>query len=80
MRLSLRFIIPLLVVLAAFAYAVLPLVDNLTLRWFKRDIEIRARLIATADDLGKAHFDSDSGYGKLNAYRALKWSQDDARD
>ena len=46
MRLSLRFIIPLLVVLAAFAYAVLPLVDNLTLRWFKRDIEIRARLIA----------------------------------
>lgn len=30
MRLSLRFIVPLLVVLAAFAYAVLPLVDGLT--------------------------------------------------
>ena len=46
MRLSLRFIIPLLLVLAAFAYAVLPLVDSLTVRWFMRDIEIRASLIA----------------------------------
>jgi len=45
MRLSLRFIVPLLVVLAAFAYAVLPLVDSLTLRWFVRDLEIRATLI-----------------------------------
>ena len=51
MRLSLRFIIPLLVVLAAFAYAVLPLVDNLTVRWFVRDLEIRANLISnTAQD------------------------------
>ena len=46
MRLSLRFIIPLLVVLAAFAYAVMPLVDGLTVRWFMRDLDIRATLIA----------------------------------
>ena len=46
MRLSLRFIVPLLVVLAAFAYAVLPLVDGLTVRWFMRDLDIRATLIA----------------------------------
>ena len=46
MRLSLRFIIPLLIVLAAFAYAVLPLVDGLTVRWFVRDLDIRASLIA----------------------------------
>jgi trehalose 6-phosphate synthase len=46
MRLSLRFIIPLLVVLAIFAYAVLPLVDGLTIRWFMRDLDIRASLIA----------------------------------
>jgi trehalose 6-phosphate synthase len=32
MRLSLRFIIPLVVALAAIAYAVVPLVDRLTLR------------------------------------------------
>ena len=47
MRLSLRFIVPLLVVLAAFAYAVLPIVDGLTVRWFMRDLDIRASLIAT---------------------------------
>ena len=45
-RLSLRFIVPLLLVLAAFAYAVLPLVDGLTVRWFMRDLDIRATLIA----------------------------------
>ena len=46
MRLSLRFILPLLVVLAAFAYAVVPLADRLTLRWFVRDLDIRSNLIA----------------------------------
>jgi trehalose 6-phosphate synthase len=46
MRLSLRFIVPLPVVLAAFAYAVLPIVDDLTVRWFRRDLDIRASLIA----------------------------------
>jgi trehalose 6-phosphate synthase len=47
MRLSLRFIVPLLVVLAAVAYAILPLVDQLTVRWFVRDLDIRANLITT---------------------------------
>ena len=46
MRLSLRFIIPLLLVLTAFTYAVLPLIDDLTVRWFVRDLDIRASLIA----------------------------------
>ncbi len=46
MRLSLRFIIPLLVALALFAYAVMPLTDRLTLQWFVRDLEMRATLIA----------------------------------
>jgi trehalose 6-phosphate synthase len=32
--------------LAAIAYAVVPLVDSLTLRWFVRDVEIRSNLIA----------------------------------
>jgi trehalose 6-phosphate synthase len=47
MRLSLRFIIPLLLALAGIAYAVVPLVDRLTLRWFMRDLEIRATLVAS---------------------------------
>src|ERR1041384_429187 len=50
MRLSLRFVIPLLVALAVFAYAALPLVDELMLRWFSRDLEVRANLIATTVD------------------------------
>ncbi len=46
MRLSLRFIIPLFLALGAIAYAVVPLVDKLTLQWFERDLDIRATLIA----------------------------------
>jgi trehalose-6-phosphate synthase len=48
MRLSLRFIVPLGLALAAIAYAVVPLVDRLTLQWFVRDLEIRATTIANA--------------------------------
>ena len=48
MRISLRFVIPLAVALAAIAYAVVPLVDRLTLNWFVRDLEMRAKLITNA--------------------------------
>ena len=48
MRLSLRFIVPLLLVLAAIAYGVLPLVDKLMLRWFERDIDIRSTLVTNS--------------------------------
>ena len=46
MRLSLRFVLPLLLVLAAIAYGVAPLVDKLTLSWFVRDLDARSTLIA----------------------------------
>jgi len=46
MRLSLRFVLPLMLVLAAFAYAVTPLVDRLTLSWFVHDLDSRSALIA----------------------------------
>lgn len=45
MRLSLRFVLPLLIALAAFAYGITPLVDQLTLRWFMRDLDMRSTLI-----------------------------------
>lgn len=51
MRFSLRFLLPLTVVIAVFAYAVMPLVDGLTLRWFVRDLDIRSRLIANTIQL-----------------------------
>jgi trehalose 6-phosphate synthase len=46
MRLSIRFVLPLMLVLAGIAYAITPLVDQLTLRWFVKDIDIRSSLIA----------------------------------
>ena len=48
MRLSLRFIVPLVLALGAIAYGVAPLVDDLTLKWFVRDLDIRTKLIAAA--------------------------------
>ena len=48
MRLSLRFIIPLALALGAIAYGVAPLVDELTLKWFVRDLDIRSKLVASA--------------------------------
>jgi len=55
LRLSLKFVIPLAIALAALAYAVVPLIDNLTLRWFIRDLDMRSGLIATTlqDQLGE---------------------------
>lgn len=44
--LSLRFVIPLAVALIVLAYALVPLVERLTLRWFVRDLDIRSQLIA----------------------------------
>jgi trehalose 6-phosphate synthase len=48
LRLSLRFVVPLGLALALFAYAVVPLVDGMTLRWFVRDLDIRSQLLANA--------------------------------
>jgi len=48
MRLSLRFLLPLLLVVGLFAYAAVPLADTLMLRWFVRDLDIRSSLIASA--------------------------------
>ncbi len=46
MRLSLRFVLPLLLVLAGIGYALAPLVDRLTLGWFVRDLDLRSTLVA----------------------------------
>lgn len=48
MRLSLRFIVPLLIALGTMAYGIVPLVDNLIFsKWFSRDIDIRTKLISS---------------------------------
>ena len=48
MRISLRFVVPLLAVLGLFAWASAPLADRLALRWFERDLDLRATLIASS--------------------------------
>src|SRR3954465_13408137 len=45
-RLALRFIAPLTIVLALLALALVPLVDELMLRWWVNDLDIRSRLVA----------------------------------
>lgn len=47
-QLSLRFIFPLALVLGLFALALLPLVDDLTRRWFLRDLDTRSQMVAAS--------------------------------
>lgn len=48
MKLSLKFILPLILVLGLAAYAVIPLVDELTLQWFSRDLDMRTKLLGSS--------------------------------
>ncbi len=50
LRLSLRFVVPLVLVLTALAYAVMPLVDKLTVQWFVKDLNLRSALVANTID------------------------------
>jgi trehalose 6-phosphate synthase len=67
LRLSLRFVIPLAVALAVLAYAVVPLVDRLTIRWFVRDLDIRSELIAGTLDEPLAQLLLQGERSKINA-------------
>lgn len=46
MRLTLRFVLPLILILSLIAYLVTPLTEQLIERWFMRDLDIRTTLIA----------------------------------
>jgi len=48
LRLQLRFLLPLLVTLIVAASLAVPLLDNVTLRWFSRDLNSRGVLVANA--------------------------------
>lgn len=56
MRLSLRFVVPLAIALAALAYSITPFVDRLTTRWFMHDLDLRASLVASTIDAPLAQF------------------------
>ncbi|TFY98752.1 alpha,alpha-trehalose-phosphate synthase (UDP-forming) [Ramlibacter rhizophilus] len=56
LRLQLRFLLPLLLALAGAAYLASSLLDQLTMRWFTRDLNVRGAAIAAAltDTVGDA--------------------------
>src|SRR5574339_86571 len=70
MPLSLRFVVPLALALAAIAYAVVPLVDRLTFQWFVRDLDARGALIAqTAQEpLAELMFESRGARTRVLRY------------
>lgn len=47
-QLSLRFIVPLAIVIGISALVLLPLVDDLTQRWFLRDLDTRAQMVVAS--------------------------------
>ena len=67
MRLSLRFILPLFLVIGLFAYSVVPLVDNLTLKWFIRDLDSRTKLISDTLQDSLTHFIETQNTIKIQA-------------
>lgn len=46
-QLSMRFIVPLALVLALFGYFAIPWMENLTVRWFVRDLDTRSQLVSS---------------------------------
>jgi trehalose 6-phosphate synthase len=70
MPLSLRFVVPLALALAAIAYGVVPLVDRLTFQWFVRDLDTRGAAIAkTAQEpLAELIADNRDPKGKVLRY------------
>ena len=69
MKLSLRFVLPLALVLALIAYGVIPLVDSLTLKWFVLDLDTRAKLmVGTMEGPLSELLVSDLKDNKIHAY------------
>ena len=68
MRLSLRFLVPLLVALAAFAYAAVPFVDGMMQRWFVRDLDERSALIAYTVEEPLRQLLADSTPSRITAF------------
>lgn len=66
MRLSLRFIVPLTIVLGIAAYSVVPLVDALTLKWFSRDLDMRTNLIGNSVQETIVTFLQQNSGGKIS--------------
>ena len=76
MKLSLRFVLPLLLILSGIAYAVVPFADQLTLRWFVRDLEMRSSLVAnTIQDSLLEQLTAGSKKKVIDLFNKLTWDE-----
>jgi len=62
-----RFIIPLVIAMTILAYALLPLVDKLTLHWFIRDLDMRSQLIANTIQEPLGEFLEQGNTARINS-------------
>lgn len=67
LRLTLRFVIPLLAVLMLLAYVVVPISDKMTLRWSVRDLDMRAKLIGNTLQEPLDELIADGNRKKINS-------------
>ncbi len=67
LRLQLRFLLPLTVTLVAAAYLAVPLLDQVTLRWFARDLNSRGALVAGTLSDNAAEAITSGHFGRLRA-------------
>src|SRR5258708_30163518 len=68
MRLSLRFLVPLLLALGVFAYGAVPLADALMQRWFVRDLDMRSTFIASTVQEQIANLIATGSKARIVAY------------
>ena len=68
LALSLRFVLPLVIVLAVIAYGVIPLVDSLELKWFVRDLDMRSKLMVNMMEGPLADLLVTNSKDKISAY------------
>jgi len=65
-QLSMRFIVPLALVLALFGYFAIPWMENLTVRWFVRDLDTRSQLVSSTLQQPLLNYHDEGAVDRIN--------------
>ena len=65
-QLSMRFIVPLALVLALFGYFAIPWMESLTVRWFVRDLDTRSQLVSSTLQQPLLNYLEDNDSARIN--------------
>lgn len=68
LKLSFRFVFPLVLVLAVIAYGVIPFVDSMELKWFVRDLDMRSKVMVNTMEGPLADLLMSDSKDKILAY------------